>query len=39
MQLTSPDTVTTWVLSAFAMGQSQGFGALQSPAEVSLPFL
>ena len=34
-QLQVPDTITSWVVSAMAVGSKQGFGTLEKPVEVN----
>ena len=36
MNVTAPDTITSWVASAFAMHRDDGLGIARIPAKVTL---
>ena len=38
MKKTAPDTITTWLTSAFSIHPQFGLSVIQKPAEVSFPF-
>ena len=39
MKKTAPDTITTWLTSAFSIHPQFGLSVIQKPAEVSFPFV